>query len=366
MSATLGALVIAISTEFSVLLSERFRPGAASGAATRRTRWRGPTGSPDRRCSPPGSPRSPGSVCSRYRASRCCATSGWSRWSTCRCRSAGVLLVLPSVLALSERRDALGSASASFRGASPAGSPAGGGPAWREQPPRRGRGPAGARAPDSVQSPHRQPPLRAGWSACWRRVLVVGFLGLRVDQSSVGRRNARGRRRASRCAIFAAPLAASDLNGDANLSPPCTLAHHDPRALNVCLLAERGPLVLALLRDRLVGVRARGGHDAGACRRAPGTRGGAVRGGRGQRAATRPPPRPCAGTAWTIPVAYDADGGGGRPVRRHRLSAARARRIVAERWRPALIGEHWIGRAALARAGPGAAASGVTVGDELG
>ena len=45
--------------------------------------------------------------------------------------------------------------------------------------------------------------------------------------------------------FFAAPLAASTLNGAANLSPPCTLARHDPRALNICLLAKRGPLVLA-------------------------------------------------------------------------------------------------------------------------
>src|SRR6185437_12365725 len=45
--------------------------------------------------------------------------------------------------------------------------------------------------------------------------------------------------------LFAAPLAASTLNGDANLNPPCTLARHDRRALNVCLLVKRGPLVLA-------------------------------------------------------------------------------------------------------------------------
>jgi peroxiredoxin len=45
--------------------------------------------------------------------------------------------------------------------------------------------------------------------------------------------------------FFAAPLATSTLNGDANLRPPCTLAKHDPRALNLCLIAKRGPLVLA-------------------------------------------------------------------------------------------------------------------------
>jgi hypothetical protein len=45
--------------------------------------------------------------------------------------------------------------------------------------------------------------------------------------------------------FFAAPLARTDLNGDPNLNPPCTLARHDPRALNVCLLAHRAPLVLS-------------------------------------------------------------------------------------------------------------------------
>ena len=44
---------------------------------------------------------------------------------------------------------------------------------------------------------------------------------------------------------FAAPLAASDLNGDPNLRPPCTLAHHDPRALNLCLDVRRSAVVLA-------------------------------------------------------------------------------------------------------------------------
>ncbi|MGI8714151.1 MAG: redoxin domain-containing protein [Solirubrobacteraceae bacterium] len=45
--------------------------------------------------------------------------------------------------------------------------------------------------------------------------------------------------------FFAAPLADSTLVGDPNLNPPCTVARHDPRALNVCLLAHEGPLVLS-------------------------------------------------------------------------------------------------------------------------
>ena len=45
--------------------------------------------------------------------------------------------------------------------------------------------------------------------------------------------------------FFAAPLASTDLNGDPNLAPPCTLARHDPRALNICLVSARHPLVLS-------------------------------------------------------------------------------------------------------------------------
>src|SRR5207248_6058996 len=48
-----------------------------------------------------------------------------------------------------------------------------------------------------------------------------------------------------RLVLFSAPLANSPLNGDANLNPPCTLAGHNPGALNVCLLAKQRPLVLA-------------------------------------------------------------------------------------------------------------------------
>jgi peroxiredoxin len=48
-----------------------------------------------------------------------------------------------------------------------------------------------------------------------------------------------------RLRFFAAPLAATTLSGDANVHSTCSAARHDPRALNVCLLARRGPLVLA-------------------------------------------------------------------------------------------------------------------------
>jgi peroxiredoxin len=144
---------------------------------------------------------------------------------------------------------------------------------------------------------------------------------------------------------FAAPLAASTLNGDANLSPPCTLARHDPRALNVCLLAKRGPLVLGFFVT-----------DSGACEREvstmqtlasdPGTRGAqyAAVAVNTDRAAARKAVRT---HGWTIPVAYDADGGVGGlygvtacPL----VELAYRGGTVAQR----LIGEHWLSQTALA------------------
>ena len=113
MSATLGALVIAISTEFSVLLSERFRAERQAGltpaeALARTYRFTG----------------------SAVLASGITAIAGFgvlTLSSITMLRDfglvtlvdltvslAGVLLVLPSVLALSERRDALASVRGRF------------------------------------------------------------------------------------------------------------------------------------------------------------------------------------------------------------------------------------------------------------
>jgi peroxiredoxin len=146
--------------------------------------------------------------------------------------------------------------------------------------------------------------------------------------------------------FFAAPLAASTLNGAANLNPPCTPARHDPRALNVCLLARRTPLVLAFFvtgsanctqqvdtmqrvsqefspRDvQFAAVAVGAGHSSVAAQ---------VRSHR-----------------WTIPVAYDTDGRVGAqygveicPL----IELAKRGGIVADR----LIGNHWLQPTALAR-----------------
>jgi peroxiredoxin len=144
--------------------------------------------------------------------------------------------------------------------------------------------------------------------------------------------------------FFAAPLAASTLNGDANVNPPCTLARHDPRALNVCLLAKHGPLVLAFFVT-----------DSSACEREVNTLQDlaglpALHGVQfaavaidASHAATDKVLR---AHGWTIPVAYDADGAVGAlygvtvcPM----LELAERGGTVADR----LIGEHWLNKAAL-------------------
>ena len=143
---------------------------------------------------------------------------------------------------------------------------------------------------------------------------------------------------------FAAPLAASDLNGDANLDPPCTLARHDPRALNVCLLASRAPLVLAFFVtgsnqcgrevDTLQQLSSQFSADAVSFAAV------AVNASHGQAKAE------VRSHGWTIPVAYDAGGAVGSvygvetcPL----LELAHRGGIVAER----LIGDHWVSPAAL-------------------
>lgn len=146
---------------------------------------------------------------------------------------------------------------------------------------------------------------------------------------------------------FSAPLATTNLIGDANLQPPCDASHHDPRALNVCLLARRGPVVLAFFVT-----------DAGTCEDTvtalqavstmPSARGvqfAAVAVNASRRAAAAAVRR----HGWTIPVAYDRDGAVGEtygvavcPL----VELVRQGGVVAER----LIGKRWTTAASLAPA----------------
>jgi len=175
-------------------------------------------------------------------------------------------------------------------------------------------------------------------------VLVIGFLiyALTHHRSGAG---TPGVAPGQPLRDFAAPLATSSLNGDANLSPPCTLARHDPRALNLCLLSKRGPLVLGFF---VTGSRAceREVSTMQALASEAGTREAqyaAVAVNTGHAAARKA----VMTHHWTIPVAYDADGGVGGlygvtacPL----LELAYRGGTVAQR----LIGEHWQSRTALA------------------
>lgn len=211
-------------------------------------------------------------------------------------------------------------------------------------------GPArGGEPPENWQAPSPGKALVDNRRYAWMvgglaAVLVAGFLvyALTHQRSGAG---TPGVAAGAQLRYFSAPLAASTLNGDANLHPPCTLAHHDPRALNVCLLAKRGPLVLGFF---VTGSRAceREVSTMQALAAAPGTR-------RAQYAAvavntshTAARKAVLAGR-WTIPIAYDADGGVGGlygvsacPL----LELSYRGGTVAQR----LIGEHWLSTSALA------------------
>jgi len=144
--------------------------------------------------------------------------------------------------------------------------------------------------------------------------------------------------------LFAAPLAASNLNGDANLNPPCTAARHDPRALNVCLLVRRAPLVLAFFvtgsRDCERQVDTLQALSPAFPSRAVQFAAVAVD------AAHAPTAALVRGHLWTIPVAYDRDGAVGAlydvavcPM----LELARRGGTVAE----LLVGNRWLTASAL-------------------
>ncbi len=143
---------------------------------------------------------------------------------------------------------------------------------------------------------------------------------------------------------FAAPLALSSFNGAANLHPTCTEAKHDPRALNVCLLVKRAPIVLAFFVTSSSGCE----KEVGALQRVKAQ----LPPGRVQFAAVavrsshRDVARAVRRNHWTVPVAYDEDGRVGAaygievcPI----VELARQGGIVVRR----LIGEHWASVATL-------------------
>jgi peroxiredoxin len=169
--------------------------------------------------------------------------------------------------------------------------------------PDRAAGVAGARAGHSPPPPPVDPrPYR--WAiGIFGLVLVVAISIYQFAQHGVG---TTGVAPGQRLHYFAAPLAGSTLNGDANLQPPCTLARHDPRALNLCLLAGRGPVVLAFFvtgsSDCTRQVDALQSLSLEFPASAVSFAAVAVHAGNAQTAALVRSHR------WTIPVAYDPDG----------------------------------------------------------
>jgi len=167
------------------------------------------------------------------------------------------------------------------------------------------RAPAPAPAPGGARPPRRPPPSqrpigasRYGWF-----LGVVGVLLLAgVTLNTVGTEGVGGGPTAGeRLVPFAVPLAGAPAreDEDANVDPERACRVRGPGVLNICALAERGPLVLALFPT-----------DAGECRsvlaqldrvraRLPGVQLVAV-GSEGDRRVLARPPRP-------YPVGWDRD-----------------------------------------------------------
>jgi len=148
-----------------------------------------------------------------------------------------------------------------------------------------------------------------------------------------------------RLVVFSAPLANSTLNGDANLNPPCTLAQHDPRALNVCLLVGRGPLVLAFFVTGSSACEREVDAMQAVSRQLPA--GAAQFAAVAVRASHRAARAAIRAHHWTIPVAYDADGavGAAYGIEVCPIVELAYRGGVVER---RLIGERWNSASALA------------------
>jgi peroxiredoxin len=207
---------------------------------------------------------------------------------------------------------------------------------------------AGA-ASDPAAEPHApRPPLsfsprRYQWIAgVIALVVVVAFSIVQLTSHGTG---TAGVTAGHAFAPFAAPLATSTLVGDANLHPPCTQADHDPRALNTCLLMRRGPLVLDFfVADSNECVKTVDAMQAIAARfRSAGIQFAAV--------AVRAGPTSTRALVrkhdWTIPVAYDRDGGVAEShgvVVCPLIELVRRGGVVARR----LIGGHWDRPSALA------------------
>ena len=193
---------------------------------------------------------------------------------------------------------------------------------FRPRGPARPSGPAppaaepGPEASPSGRGPRRRPPAgrpagvppQATWIVGTIVVLVLGYITINTITSDGP--GSRGVRPGTTLPPFAAPLATSDLNGDANVlvkaskGVPKACDVRGPDIVNSCQLAEAGPSVLAFLvtrsRECIDAVDALDRLRP----RFPGVQFAAVA-IRGDRGAVRQLVRR---RGWELPVAYDRDG----------------------------------------------------------
>lgn len=184
------------------------------------------------------------------------------------------------------------------------------GPLDFEEEPPGAVPPSPARRP-SPPTPARRPGSRSAWLVGVVLLALIAYVTvntLRTDSPG-----ARGVPDNSPVPPFAAPLALGPESGDANVAreadqgragrvPACSV--RGPAVLNVCQLAERGPVVLAFLIDR-GGVCTRQLDEIERVRpRFPGVQFAAVA-VRGNRDRLR---RLIRAHRWRFPVGYDHDG----------------------------------------------------------
>ena len=169
--------------------------------------------------------------------------------------------------------------------------------------------------PKGGRAPHPQPPARRStvtWIVGVVVVFAIAYITLNTIRTEAP--GSRGLDPGDPLPPFAAPLALSGLDGDANLAtrpgegqqgdrPACEV--RGPDVLNSCQLAEKGPLAIAFVAarseacDRQVDVLERVRSDY------PDISFAAV-GIRGDRDELR---RTIRRRGWTLPVAWDRDGG---------------------------------------------------------
>ena len=217
------------------------------------------------------------------------------------------------------------------------------------QAPRRRLDPDRAAQAAARREARRPPPPVIDTRRYQRMIGLVGLtlvVVISVALLSSGGRSSFGISAGQRLHFFAAPLANSTLNGDANLNhPTCTLAKHDPRALNTCLIAKHGPLVLAFFDPGSGGCVSEVTALQALSRQfsAKTVTFAAVAVGTSHADAAKA----VRANHWTIPVAYDADGAirEAYGVAVCPIVELVARGGVVEQ---RLIGEHWNDPAVLA------------------